>query len=173
MYEPFKIARPPPYLHAIPAIINDDVEIDCLPAIELKNGYFKIPEGNDNLITIYPSIDEKMLKKVNKNNSGMGTKLILLLKKWNYINNKPFKSYQVESLVFHIFNNKKIISLDKGLKTFFNDCITFLENGDQILDDNDNHLILNGLNRKKAISIMKNTSRLIKEEKWTKVFQKI
>ncbi|MGQ4876399.1 MAG: hypothetical protein ACP6IY_20235 [Promethearchaeia archaeon] len=172
-YNSFKIARPPPYLHAIPAIINDDVEIDCLPTIELKNSYFKIPEGNDKLITINPSIDEKMLIRINKNNSGMGTKLIRLLKKWNFINNKPFKSYQLERLFFQIFKNKKIISLDKGLKTFFNDCITFLKNGGQIFDKVDNHAILKGLKRKKAISIMKNTLRLIKEEKWTKVFPKI
>lgn len=41
-YNSFNIASPPPYLHAIPALFNSDIELDCLAAIKLSNGQFII-----------------------------------------------------------------------------------------------------------------------------------
>ncbi len=84
IYKPFQIARNPPYMHAIPAIFKNDVELDCLAAIKLKNGFYKIPEYNKT-IKINPEYDEAKLKNLNQKNDGMGTKLIRLLKKWNSI----------------------------------------------------------------------------------------
>jgi len=171
-YKPFRIARPPPYLHAIPAIFNKDVELDCLAAIDLGDGIYLIPEGSQ-IIKIKPSLDEKKLKELNRNTSGLGTKIIRLLKLWNALRKKPFKSYQLESLAFKIFKSKQLNKLDKCLITYFRNCITFLKNGNKIYDEIDNHQILKGLNRTKAISLMQQTINLIKNDKWTKVFPTI
>ena len=171
-YHPFNIARAPPYFHAIPAIFNDDIELDCLAAIDLGDGYYKIPEG-ERIIIINPDLDEEKLTHLNCRNNGKGTKIIRLLKKWNSINSKPFKSYQLEAMVYSIFDNQKIQALDKGLKTFFYNGIEFLRQGYQIYDDIDNHQILKGLNRIRSINLMHQSFKLIQQNKWTKVFPTI
>lgn len=172
-FKPFEIARKPPYLHAIPAIFNSDIELDCIGAIRLndKNEY-KIPEGKD-VIIINPELNEEKLKELNRRNPGMGTKLIRLLKKWNALHNKPFKSYQIEALTFKIFKDKKIKGLDKGLKTFFTFGINFLQNGKEIFDDLDKHPILKGVKRKCVVKLMKETLQLMNKSQWTKVFPTI
>ena len=76
------------------------------------------------------------------------------MKKWNSINNKPFKSYQLEAITYEIFKNRKINALDKGLIIFFNFGIKFLKEGKQIYDDMDKHPLLKGINRKSAINLM-------------------
>lgn len=171
-YKPFKIARIPPYMHAIPAIFNNDVELDCLAAIKLKNGFYKIPEKQSSII-INPDFDEDKLKDLNRTNSGRATKLIRLLKKWNSINNKPFKSYQIEAMTLKIFEDKNINNLDKGLKTFFLFGIDFIKNGKQIYDDVDNHPILKGLNRKSVANLMDESLKLMQQNKWTKIYPTI
>ena len=171
-YNPFKIARKPPYVHAIPAIFNNDIELDCLAAIKLKKGFYKIPE-KQKIITINPDMDEKKLSDLNQRNEGRGTKLIRLLKKWNAINNKPFKSYQLEAMTYEIYDDKHIKALDKGMKTFFLFGVDFLKKGKQIYDNVENHPVLKGLNRKKVLKLMNESLILMQQNKWTKVYPTI
>ncbi len=171
-YKPFKIARKPPYFHAIPGIFNNDIELDCLAAINLEKGYYKIPE-NQKIIIINPELDEKKLSDLNQRNDGRATKLIRLLKKWNAINKKPFKSYQLEAMTYKIFGNRHINALDKGMKNFFLLGIDFLKKGMQIYDSVDKHPILKGVNRKKVIKLMNNSVILMQQNKWTKIYPTI
>ncbi|MHA1843120.1 MAG: hypothetical protein ACTSWE_02475 [Promethearchaeota archaeon] len=171
-YVPFEIARGPPYLHAIPCLFNNDIELDLIPAIELNRGFLRIPEGG-NTIVINPELDEEKLNDLNKKNNGLGTKLIKLLKKWNYINGKCFKSYQLEALAYYIFEGRKISSLDKGLKTFFGYGINLIDNGYELYDEIDNHSILRNLDRELAVELMGRTANLMNENKWTIVFPTI
>jgi hypothetical protein len=169
IYDPFEIARAPPYFHAIPAIFNNDIELDCLAAIKLGKGKYIIPEGN-NTIIINPDLDENKLNQLNQKNDGNGTKIIRLLKKWNSLEKKPFKSYQLEAMIYEIFKNRKINALDKGLKTFYHFGIGFLEQDKQLYDKVDNHPILKGLNRKLVIKKMKDSLQNAQQNKWTRVF---
>ena len=120
-------------------LFNNDIELDCLAAIKLNKGKYLIPEAN-NTVIIKPDLDDKKLSILNQNSEGLGTKIIRLLKKWNVIHKKPFKSYQLESLVYKIFEDKNIYDLDRGLKKFFSNGIHFLKKGGQIYYEIDNHL---------------------------------
>ena len=91
----------PPYTHAIPIKLEFEVEtiyVDCIPAIELHEGYLIAPDGLDSVKKVNLKLEEKGLSKVNKKHDGEATKLIRLLKYWNW--NYPLKSYLIQRLVY-------------------------------------------------------------------------
>jgi hypothetical protein len=164
---PFKIARKPPYVHAIPAIYNDDVELDCLIAVDVPYNQhcYYIPEG-PNVKIARPAVDEEIIRIFNRNTYGIGTKIIRLMKLWNYIHYKPLKSFQIELLTSKVFEDKSINSLSKGIVTAFN-------YGIQILRDNVllyRQEVHQGLNRDNAIAAFQDAVNSIKNEEWSNIF---
>lgn len=130
-----ELMREPPYYHAIPIVIHNDINVDLLAAIDKGNGIYVIPEGYQKVIKTAPNEFEEKLKYINEMTMGMSTKLIRLLKLWNYQHKKVFRSYQIERLVEVIFRRQSMVYLTYGLQKFFKDARFFLENNQKIYDE--------------------------------------
>ena len=125
-----KLLKEPPYGHAIPIRMDHhgiSILFDCIPAIELPNGSLIIPNGIGGIKKINPKLEEQVLSKLNKIQNGKITKLIVLIKYWNFNWGKSLKGYIIEHLVESIFNKIEIQSWDRAVKTFFNRAIYILD----------------------------------------------
>ncbi len=145
-----------------------NLEVDCLLTV-VNNAHlnqYYIPYGNL-LQFVEPARNEDRLEELNNRNNGKGSKLIRLLKVWNYCADKPFKSYQLERLVYQVFSDIKIHKLRSGLTTFFNQGIHLLRQGGQ-LDE-----VLLGLDRDNAIEMMIIASQNCIQNQWTRLFPTI
>ncbi|MHA1285459.1 MAG: hypothetical protein ACTSQP_23390 [Promethearchaeota archaeon] len=83
-------------------------------------------------------MEEQGLSKINNKQNGKATKLIRLLKFWNWYWNNPVKSYLIQRLVEEIFRNRLIRNWDNALKIFFNQSLYSLNqylNGETVLRD--------------------------------------
>lgn len=124
-----KILKEPPYGHTIPIRMdyqNVSILFDCIPAIEKPNGYLVIPSGMGGTKKVNPNLEEQALSKLNKEKDGKITKLILLIKYWNFNWGKPVKGYVLERLVEHVFDEIKVHTWDRAVKTFFSRAINVL-----------------------------------------------
>ena len=125
-----KILKRPPYGHAIPIRMdyhNVSILFDCIPAIEEPNGYLIIPSGMGGTKKVSPNLEEQFLSKLNKEQDGRITKLILLIKYWNFNWGKPLKGYVIERLVEHIFDKIEVHTWERAVRTFFNQAIHILK----------------------------------------------
>jgi len=125
-----KILKNPPYGHAIPIrmdLSGSSILFDCIPAIELPNGYLVIPNGMGNTKKVNLKLEEQALSTLNKKQDGKLTKLILLIKYWNFTWGKVLKGYLIERLVESIFQTIKIKTWDNAVKTFFYRAINLLD----------------------------------------------
>lgn len=97
--------------------------IELLPAYELENGKFKIPnsENNGYWEEFDPREDIDNINRSNKKTGGLTKKVIRILKSWKRQNKTlNLKSYQIEKLVINYFdkNNAEDLSIDLFLKIF-------------------------------------------------------
>jgi hypothetical protein len=132
-----KLLKDPPYGHAIPIRMDypgNSILIDCIPAIELPNGYLVKPNSVGGIKKVNPKLEEQALSKLNKNQNGKITKLILLIKYWNFTWGKPIKGYIIERLIESIFDKIEVQTWDKAVKIFFNRAIYILDKN-KILPD--------------------------------------
>jgi len=116
----------PPYSHAIPIRLhyqNKILKVDCIPAIELPNQYLLAPDGWNYIKKVNQKLEENGLSRINKKHNGRATKLIWLLKYWNWYWDKPLKSYVIQKLVEEIFMEYGMNEWDKTVKTFFHKAI--------------------------------------------------
>ncbi len=67
------------------------LKVDCIPAIELPRQYLLAPDGWNYIKKANQKLEEKGLSKLNKKCDGRATKLIWLLKYWNWYWNKLLK----------------------------------------------------------------------------------
>lgn len=114
------------FKHAVPIELEfnkQTIHVDCIPAIELSEGYLIAPNGWDSTKKVNLKLEEQGLSKVNKKHNGRATKLILLLKYWNWNWNYPLKSYVIQRLVEEIYLRYNINNWDKAVKLFFNQSI--------------------------------------------------
>ena len=128
--EHMKLLKEPAYGHAIPIRMDYQgisILFDCIPAIELPNGYLIIPNGLGETKKIKPKLEEQAHSKINKKQNGRITKLILLMKYWNFNWGKPIKGNLIEHLVEFIFDKIEVHSWDRAVKTFFSRAIYFLD----------------------------------------------
>jgi len=124
------IIKTPPFSHAIPVSLDYQQQtllVDCIPALELPNGYLIVPDGWEDIKKVNQILEEKGLSKVNKKTNGSATKLIWLLKYWNWYWNKPLKSYVIQRLVEEIFKNRAIKNWSTSVQVFFNHSINILD----------------------------------------------
>lgn len=132
-----KILKDPPYEHAIPIRMDYQgisILFDCIPAIEQPDGCFIIPNGLGGIKKINRNLEEQALSKLNKMQNEKITKLILLMKYWNFTWGKPLKGYLIERLVECIFDKVEINNWDKAVKTFFNQATYILNNKKRLAD---------------------------------------
>ncbi len=125
-----KLLKNPPYGHAIPIRLDDNgtsILLDCIPAIELPNGYLTIPHGMRGTKKVNSNLEELALSKLNKIQEGKITKLILLTKYWNFNWRKVLKGYLIERLVESIFDKIRVYTWDRAMKTFFSRAIYILD----------------------------------------------
>ncbi len=125
-----KLLKEPPYGHAVPIRMDYQgisILFDCIPAIELPNGYLIIPNGIGGTKKVNPKLEEQALSKLNKKQNERITKLIILIKYWNFNWGKPLKGYIIERLVEFIFDKIEVHSWDRAVKTFFNRAIYILD----------------------------------------------
>jgi len=121
--EHMKILKEPPYGHAVPIRMDYQgisILFDCIPAIELHDRYLIIPNGTGGTKKLNPKLEEQALSELNKKQNGKITKLIILLKYWNFNWGKPIKGYLIERLVEYIFDKIEVQSWNQAVKTFFN-----------------------------------------------------
>lgn len=110
------------FKHVIPIELefnHQTICVDCIPAIELPEGYLIAPNGWDSAKKVNLLLEEQGLSRVNKKTNGQATKLILILKYWNWNWDYPLKSYVIQRLVEEIFLKCKLNNWDKAVKTFF------------------------------------------------------
>ncbi|MFX0026833.1 MAG: hypothetical protein ACFE8M_10490 [Candidatus Hermodarchaeota archaeon] len=127
--ENMKILKNPPYGHVIPIRMDYQgisILFDCIPAIELTNGYLIIPDGIGGTKKLNLKLEEQAISKLNKKQNGKITKLIILIKYWNFNWGKSLKGYLIEQLVESIFDKIKVYSWDRAVKTFFNRAVYFM-----------------------------------------------
>lgn len=125
-----KLLKDPPYIRAIPIRIDYNsisILFNCIPAIELPNGYLIIPNGLGEIKKIKPKSEIQTHSKINRKQNGRITKLVLLMKYWNFNWGKPIKGQLIEHLVEFIFDKIEIRSWDRAVKTFFSRVIYFLD----------------------------------------------
>lgn len=125
-----KVLKNPPYKRSIPIRMDYhgiSILFDCIPAIELPNGYLVIPNGKGGIKKVNPKLEEQALSKLNKKQNGNIIKFILLIKYWNFTWGRPFKGYLIERLVESIFDIMEIDTWDRAVKTFFNRAINILD----------------------------------------------
>lgn len=108
--------------------------MDCVPSIETPNNYLVIPNGEKTNKKVNSRLEEEALSRLNKKHEVKDTKLIRLIKAWNYRNNKLLKSYLIEILVEKIFKNREITDWTSTLFTFFNHATYILKTNDFIPD---------------------------------------
>ncbi len=102
--------RKPPYRHAIKTKMryaNKNIKIDLVPAIDLhEDGDLLISNTNKKVVKVNPTKEENALKKLNNRTEGKGTKMIRLVKAWNYHWQGKIVSYILERLVMQVFQSK-------------------------------------------------------------------
>lgn len=125
-----KLLKEPPYRHVIPIRMDYQgisILYNCIPAIELPNGYLIIPNGLRETKKIKPKLEEQTHSKINRKQNGRITKLVILMKYWNFNWGKPIKGNLIEHLVEFIFDKIEIRSWDRAVITFFSQAIYFLD----------------------------------------------
>ena len=119
-----------PYTHAIPIELhyqNKILKMDCIPAIELPNDFLLVPNGWNDQKKINLKLEERGLKKLNTKHQGNGTKLIWLLKFWNWNWQKLLKSYVIQRLVEEIFMEHDIENWKGAVQIFFKESVKLME----------------------------------------------
>lgn len=85
--------------HPTIAIEMEHVKFEIVPAIYVSNDEVRIPAPRTKDLRWITSSPTRIQNKVNekdKNNNGLIKPLIRIFKYWNYINNKPFSSFELE-----------------------------------------------------------------------------
>ena len=124
--------------------------------------------------------EEKGLKKLNKKHHGNGTKLILLLKLWNWRLGKPLKSYIIQRLVEDIFMHLEITGWKDAVQTFFKEAVSSFKKyskNELILKDRvyTNRSILKDYKVKQIIKFNTHLIRaydIVKKTQWEQLFGK-
>ena len=175
--EYMKILKEPPYIHAIPIRMDYQgisILFNCIPAIELPNEYLIIPNGLGDTKKIIPKLEVQTHSKINRKQNGRMTKLILLIKYWNFNWGKPIKGHLIEHLVEFIFNKIEIHSWDRAVKTFFSRAIYFLDKKRLL-----HHGIYNQLSilevyssdeLKKFLQVLREAEMYAQKGKWEELF---
>lgn len=175
--ENMKLLKLPPYGHNIPIRLDYhsiSILFDCIPSIELSNGDLIIPNGMGGIKKISPTLEEKALSKLNKKQNGKITKLIVLMKYWNFNWGKSIEGYLVERLVESIFNKIAIQNWDQAVKTFFNQAISVLDKK-KFLPDRvfDQYSILDEYSSddlNKFIKVIKEAKNCVQKGEWKNLF---
>ena len=171
----------PPFSHAIPIRFdfnNKTLFFDLIFAFELPQNYLLVPNGMEYVKKINLKLEEEALSKINDRQNGKATKLIRLLKFWNWYWNNPVKSYLIQRLVEEIFCNRLIRTWNNAVKIFFNQSLYFLNqylNGKIVLRDRvyTNKSILDDYEENKIIdfySIFNNANFYAQNNRWNELF---
>jgi len=175
-----KLLKNPPYRHAIPIRMdykNISILFDCIPAIEKPYGYLIVPNGMGGTKKVNLKLEEQALSKLNKMQNGKITKLILLIKYWNFNWEKPLKGYLIERLVEYIFDKIQVNTWERAVKTFFYRAINILGRKRSLPDRvYSQYSILDEYSSDeigKYIEILKEASSYAQKGKWTELFNDI
>lgn len=172
-----------PRSHAIPIKLqyqNKILKMDCIPAIELPNDYLLVPNGWGDQKKINLKLEERGLKKLNVKQQGNRTKLIWLLKYWNWKWQKPLKSYTIQRLIEEIFIDNDIENWEGAVKIFFKESVNLFEqyyNEEIILKDRvySHKSILDDYDRKqvnKFNNTLRHANNLARKNQWERLFSK-
>lgn len=175
--EIMKLLKEPPYKHDIPIRMDYQgisILFDCIPAIELTNGYLLIPRGIGGAKKINPKLEEQTLSELNKKQNGRITKFIILIKYWNFNWGIPLKGYLIERLVEFIFDKIEVHSWDQAVKSFFNQAIHIL-NKEKFLPDrvNNQYSLLDEYSSnelKNFLEVLREAKNYAQNGEWKKLF---
>lgn len=170
-----------PQNHAIPVRLDFEgqrVYLDCIPAIELPDQYLLAPNGWNDVKKVNLKLEEQGLSKINEKSNGKATKLIWLIKFWNYRHQNPLKSYVIQRLVEEIFITHPINEWENAIKIFFSQALEILNKhlkNEIVLRDRvyTHKSILKDYSSKKIkkfqITLQKGNLQVINNE-WNKIF---
>ena len=125
-----KLLKEPPYGHSIPIRLDYQgisILFDCIPTIELPSGFLLVHNGMGGIKKVNPKLEEQAFSKLNKKQNRRITKLIILMKYWNFNWGKPLKGYIIERLVESVFDKIEDKSWDRAVKTLFSRAIYILD----------------------------------------------
>ena len=175
--EYMKLLKEPPYGLNIPIRMDHQgisILFDCIPAIELQDGYLIIPHGTGGIKKVNMKSEVKTLSELNKKQKGKIMKLVILLKYWNFNWGKPIKGYLIEYLIDYIFDKIEIQKWNEAVKIFFNRAISILDEERFLPDRVDDHYSVldeypsNDLN--KFLELFIEANNYAQKGKWKEIF---
>ena len=98
----------------------DDFIVDVVLAFNRQGGGFLIPDSiNSTWISTDPKKHIDIMSQANAAHSGDLVPLIKMIKAWNRSIDRHFRSFHLEVMALHIFNNVKISDFPSGMRFFF------------------------------------------------------
>lgn len=98
----------------------EDFIVDVVPAFNRQGGGFLIPDSiNSAWISTDPTKHIDIVSQANAAHNGGFIPLIKMIKAWNRNIDRHFRSFHLEVLALHIFNNVTISDFPSGMRFFF------------------------------------------------------
>ena len=98
----------------------EDFIVDVVPVFEREGGGFLMPDSiNSVWISTDPEKHIDIMSRANAAHNGNLIPLIKMIKAWNRSIDRHFRSFHLEVLALHIFNNVTISDFPSGMRFFF------------------------------------------------------
>jgi hypothetical protein len=98
----------------------EDFMVDVVPSFFRQGGGFLIPDSiNSQWISTDPKRHIEIISQANVSHNGNLIPVIKMIKAWNRNIDRHFRSFHLEVLALHIFNNVTISDFPSGMRFFF------------------------------------------------------
>jgi len=98
----------------------EDFLVDVVPSFNRDGGGFLIPDSiNSKWISTDPKRHSEIMSQANKAHGGNLIPIIKMVKAWNRNIDRHFRSFHLEVLALHVFNNVTISDFPSGMRFFF------------------------------------------------------
>jgi hypothetical protein len=98
----------------------EDFLVDVVPSFNRDGGGFLIPDSiNSKWISTDPKRHSEIMSQANKVHDGNLIPIIKMVKAWNRNIDRHFRSFHLEVMALHVFNNVTISDFPSGMRFFF------------------------------------------------------
>jgi len=116
--------------HSATIEYDEEFGIDVIPAFEVNEKVYKIPEvvdSNESWLKSNPKIHKEKLTEANESSNDNLVPIVKLLKAWKRDKCDFIKSFHLELLAVEILNNSKIENYASGLNVFFSNAKNYID----------------------------------------------
>ena len=100
-----------------------DFMVDVVPAFHRQGGGYLIPDSiRQCWISTDPKKHVEVFEEANATHNGDFVPLVKMIKAWNRNTGGHFRSFHLEVLALHVFNNVTISDFPSGVRYFFDKC---------------------------------------------------